>query len=110
MNCCFSRQDSGAGDVYDDHTYVGDHRWPGKPQAYEMTPTSAELTKRYAEVGETLERLIAETGLSGAIYTQTIDVENEVNGLLSYDRRVVKVDAATVAARSRAVIEAGQPG
>ncbi len=135
VNCCFSRPDSGAGDVYDDHTYVGpgkpvvkdhrvivdgeygglglvldDHRWPGKPQAYEMTSTSAELTKRYAEVGETLERLIAETGLSGAIYTQTTDVENEVNGLLSYDRRVVKADLETVVARNRAVIEAGAEG
>jgi len=30
-------------------------------------------------------------GLSGAIYTQTTDSENEVNGFLSYDRRVVKM-------------------
>ncbi|MDT5181949.1 MAG: hypothetical protein QOI29_107, partial [Mycobacterium sp.] len=39
--------------------------------------------------------------------TQTTDVENEVNGYLSYDRRLVKMDLGTVADRSRAVIAAG---
>ena len=37
-------------------------------------------------------------GLCGAIYTQLSDVEDETNGLLSYDRRVVKVDAAKMRA------------
>ncbi|MFB9686656.1 glycoside hydrolase family 2 protein [Amycolatopsis plumensis] len=132
VNCCFSRPDSGAGDVYDDHTYVGpgapsvsdgraivdgeygglglvldDHRWPGPPNAYEMTPTRERLTERYAEVSAALERVVAERGLSGAVYTQTTDVENEVNGLLTYDRRVVKVDPVVVAECVRKVIEAG---
>ncbi|SEC04687.1 Glycosyl hydrolases family 2, TIM barrel domain [Amycolatopsis tolypomycina] len=132
VNCCFSRPDSGAGDVYDDHTYVGpgapsvrdgraivdgeygglglvldDHRWPGPPNAYEMTPTQERLTERYAEVSAALERVVAERGLSGAVYTQTTDVENEVNGLLTYDRRVVKVDPEVVAKCVRAVIEMG---
>jgi beta-galactosidase/beta-glucuronidase len=132
VNCCFSRPDSGAGDVYDDHTYVGpgepsvrdgraivdgeygglglvldDHRWPGPPNAYEMTPTRERLTERYAEVSAALERVVAGRGLSGAVYTQTTDVENEVNGLLTYDRRVVKVDPAVVAKCARAVIDAG---
>ena len=31
-------------------------------------------------------------GLSAAVYTQTSDVEGEVNGLVTYDRRVVKVE------------------
>ncbi|WP_329050834.1 glycoside hydrolase family 2 [Amycolatopsis sp. NBC_01488] len=132
VNCCFSRPDTGAGDVYDDHTYVGpggptvvdgraivdgeygglglvldDHRWPGPPNAYEMTPTRERLTERYAEVSAALERVVRERGLSGAIYTQTTDVENEVNGLLTYDRRVLKVDAEVVAKCARAVIDAG---
>ncbi|MFJ1763332.1 glycoside hydrolase family 2 protein [Amycolatopsis sp. NPDC088138] len=132
VNCCFSRPDAGAGDVYDDHTYVGpgepavrdgraivdgeygglglvldDHRWPGPPNAYEMTSTSERLTERYAEVSARLERVIAERGLSGAVYTQTTDVENEVNGLLTYDREVMKVDPAIVAKCARAVIDAG---
>ncbi|EOD67729.1 glycoside hydrolase family 2 protein [Amycolatopsis vancoresmycina] len=132
VNCCFSRPDTGAGDVYDDHTYVGpgapsltdaraivdgeygglglvldDHRWPGPPNAYEMTPTRERLTERYAEVSAALERVVRETGLSAAVYTQTTDVENEVNGLITYDRRVLKADPAEIARCARAVIEAG---
>jgi hypothetical protein len=133
VNCCFSRPDSGAGDIYDDHTYVGpgepevrdgrvtvdgeygglglvveDHLWPGPPQAYEMTGSTEELTARYVRISEALERVVGEKGLSGAIYTQTTDVENEVNGFFTYDRRVLKMDLEAVAARNRAVIEAGR--
>lgn len=35
-------------------------------------------------------------GLSAAVYTQLSDVEEEVNGLLTYDRKVCKVDPAVV--------------
>jgi len=132
VNCCFSRPDSGAGDIYDDHTYVGPgrplirdgrvtvdgeygglglvvegHLWPGTPNAYEMTSGAEELTARYVQVSEQLEEFVRESGLSGAIYTQTTDVENEVNGFLTYDRQVMKPDLATVAKRNRAVIDAG---
>lgn len=149
VNCCKSRGDSGAGDVYDDHTYVGPglpvlrrehdeqakgldehpvvvdrrvvvdgefgglglvldgNRWPGRPQAYEMEDSRARLTQRYVEVSQDLEKAVQHGGLSGAIYTQTTDVENEVNGFLSYDRWLVKMDTRTVAERSRAVIAAG---
>ncbi|WP_033291966.1 glycoside hydrolase family 2 protein [Amycolatopsis jejuensis] len=132
VNCCFSRPDTGSGDIYDDHTYVGpgepregdhralvdgeygglglildDHRWPGLPNAYEMTADSADLTRRYAEVSGRLDRLVSARGLSAAVYTQTTDVENEVNGLLTYDRRVQKLDFEDAADRNRAVIASG---
>jgi hypothetical protein len=148
VNCCKSRSDSMAGDIYDDHTYVGPgrpvpderddrkkvpdehavvvdrrvrvdgeygglglvldrNRWPGRPEAYEMTDSQARLTERYVEVSQDLEEAIRNGGLSGAIYTQTTDVENEVNGFLSYDRWVVKMALPTVAERNRAVIAAG---
>ena len=132
VNCCKSRGDSRAGDIYDDHTYVGpgrpvvddhrvtvdgeygglglvlaDNRWPGLPQAYEMTDSQARLTDRYVEVSRDLVKVVREGSLSGAVYTQTTDVENEVNGFLSYDRRLVKVALPTVAERNRAVIAAG---
>ena len=32
-------------------------------------------------------------GLCGAVYTQTTDVESEINGLMTYDRKIVKMDA-----------------
>ena len=35
-------------------------------------------------------------GLSAAVYTQTTDVETELNGLWTYDREVMKLDAAKV--------------
>ena len=132
VNCCKSRGDTRAGDIYDDHTYVGpgrpavhDHRvtvdgeygglglvldrnrWPGRPRAWEMTNSQARLTDRYVKVSQDLEEVARKGGLSGAIYTQTTDVENEVNGFLSYDRWVVKMALPTVAERNRAVIAAG---
>jgi Glycosyl hydrolases family 2, sugar binding domain/Glycosyl hydrolases family 2/Glycosyl hydrolases family 2, TIM barrel domain len=138
VNCCKSRGDTRAGDIYDDHTYVGPgrpviddehdqrvvvdgeygglglvldkNRWPGRPQAYEMTDNQARLTERYVKVSQDLEDVIRNGGLSGAIYTQTTDVENEVNGYLSYDRWVVKMAIAPVAERNRAVIAAGAQG
>ena len=136
VNCCKSRGDTGAGDIYDDHTYVGpgrpaarrDHRvkvdgeygglglildknrWPGRSQAYEMTRSIDRLTARYVDVSRALEGAVRRDGLSGAIYTQTTDVENEVNGFLSYDRWVVKMNTPVVADRNRAVIAAGTPG
>ena len=83
------------------------NRWPGRPQSYEMTDSQARLTERYVEVSRDLEKVVREGGLSGAIYTQTTDVENEVNGFLSYDRRLTKMDLSAVAQRSRALIAAG---
>ena len=134
VNCCKSRGDSGAGDIYDDHTYVGPgrpaarrdrrvevdgeygglglildkNRWPGRSQAYEMTRSTDRLTGRYVDVSRALEAVVRRGGLSGAIYTQTTDVENEVNGFLSYDRWVVKVAIPVVAECNRAVIAAGE--
>lgn len=135
VNCCKSRPDSRAGDIYDDHTYVGPgttfvpgdprvrvdgeygglglvlarNRWPGKAQAYEMARHPDQLTARYVAVSRALEAQVRAGGLSGAIYTQTTDVENEVNGYLSYDRWVVKMPIPVVAERNRAVIVAGTP-
>ncbi|HEU4390311.1 MAG TPA: hypothetical protein VFV34_21085 [Blastocatellia bacterium] len=37
-----------------------------------------------------------ETGLSAAVYTQLTDVETEVNGLMTYDRKVIKLPVETV--------------
>jgi hypothetical protein len=90
---------------------VLDHnRWPGRPEAYEMADSPARLTDRYVQVSRALEDIVRRTGLSGAIYTQTTDVENEVNGFMSYDRWQMKMPVPIVAERNRAVIAAGTPG
>jgi hypothetical protein len=45
--------------------------------------------------------LIREKGLSAAVYTQTTDVEIEVNGLMTYDREVLKLDPKVAAPVNR---------
>ena len=44
--------------------------------------------------------------MGGSIYTQTTDVEREVNGLMTYDRKVFKFDKAVLKAAHRKIIEA----
>ncbi len=127
-NCCGS--DPGNGDAIDDHIYVGPgtthtptatrvaelgefgglglivagHEWqPGAGFGYEMEPDSATLAKRYVEVTDTLQGLVYSRGLSASIYTEPTDVENERNGLYTYDRQVLKVDAGQVRAANLAV-------
>jgi hypothetical protein len=60
---------------------------------YKNFDGSAMLINDYAHLIFDLETLIAQ-GLSAAIYTQTTDVEGEVNGLISYDRKVIKIPPA----------------
>ena len=50
-----------------------------------------DATDKYVEYIDTLLKL-ARTGYSAAVYTQTTDVENEVNGLMTYDRELLKFD------------------
>jgi beta-galactosidase/beta-glucuronidase len=50
----------------------------------------------------------AKAGMSGAIYTQLSDVEDEINGLVTYDRKHVKVDAAEMRAMAQALQKAGE--
>jgi len=46
-------------------------------------------------------QLVREKGLSAAVYTQTTDVEIEVNGLMTYDRAIIKPDVDTIAKANR---------
>ncbi|HAZ26822.1 MAG TPA: beta-galactosidase, partial [Algoriphagus sp.] len=58
---------------------------------YQSFSDQAELFARYSLLMEDLKKLIPK-GLAAAIYTQTTDVEVEVNGLMTYDRQVFKFD------------------
>src|SRR5262249_2591343 len=62
---------------------------------------SKELTRKYERLLNAVWQLKAKPGLSAAVYTQLTDVETEANGLLTYDRAVIKVDAERVAAVNR---------
>jgi beta-galactosidase/beta-glucuronidase len=110
--------DKGVGDVKDIHAYPGPampdveekravvlgefgglglpvagHTWQEeKNWGYRSCKNSRELTAAYGELMNKLRPLVAQ-GLSAAVYTQTTDVEREINGLMTYDREIIKMDA-----------------
>lgn len=124
--------DPGNGDFGDMHIYVGPgnplqpsatraaalgeyggigllvpgHMWPGKHNAYEMQPTVDALAKRFEQVQSNLVLLIEDKGLGAAVYTQLTDVEREVNGIMTYDRKFEKMDFRRVRAANEAVFGA----
>lgn len=67
------------------------HTWQQKDNwGYQSFSTQEELKARYMILLEDLAKLIPQ-GLAAAIYTQTTDVEVETNGLMTYDRQVIKI-------------------
>jgi len=80
---------------------VRGHMWPGKSWGYRAADSPEHLTRRYEQLLAQVHRLKDTLGLSAAIYTQTTDLEIEANGLLTYDRAVIKPDAARVASVNR---------
>ena len=110
---------TGHGDVYDDHHYpppvcpppsatqaiaigefggikfaVPDHVWArGRLFGNIAVPEASDIPEKYAEFSGMIRSYRDERGLSAAVYTQLTDVENEVNGLMTYDR-IPKVDPA----------------
>ena len=126
--------DPGNGDFVDTHIYVGPynasepdekraaslgefggvglfvrgHMWPVENNAYDYVSTKSALTDRYVLLLDQVEQLMKYHGLSVAIYTQTTDVEHEVNGLLTYDRAFQKMDVTRVNAVNTGVLESGR--
>lgn len=58
---------------------------------YKKFDTLKDVSKAYHELYEGQVLPLVEKGLSGVVYTQLSDVEEEVNGLVTYDRKVVKI-------------------
>ena len=107
------------GDIYDIHTYdvdlkkppyhqdratvIGEYGGIGLPikknlwnpntinWGYQTYNSQKELIKSYEYKFNQILKMKEMHGLSGAVYTQTTDVEGEVNGLLTYDREVIKI-------------------
>src|SRR5439155_14226588 len=72
-----------------------------KNWGYRSFKTRDELTDAYLGLMQRLHPQIGEPGMSAAVYTQTTDVETEVNGLMTYDREIVKPDAERITAAHR---------
>ena len=120
VNSASGWNDVGAGNVYDIHSYPGPSvpppspvraqvlgefgglgltlpgvTWQGEANwGYQQFSDQAALTAAYGDLVTNLRNLSVERGLSAAVYTQTTDVESEVNGALSYDRRLIKLESA----------------
>ena len=118
--------DRGVGDVHDIHSYPGPAAPPveenraavlgefgglGLPVkgnlwqeernwGYISYKTREELTDAYVTLIDNLRSLIG-GGLSAAVYTQTTDVEIEVNGWMTYDRAMIKMDVKKTAAANK---------
>ena len=69
---------------------IKNHTWKEDNWGYEVLKDKFELTNRYIQFINTLIELVPE-GISAAIYTQTTDVEGEINGLMTYDRNETKI-------------------
>ncbi len=77
------------------HTWQDEANW-----GYVSYQSKDELTEAYVALLDTMRILIGQ-GLSAAVYTQTSDVEIEVNGLLTYDREIDKMDPERIAVAAK---------
>ena len=78
--------------------------WNKRNWGYVQFKTPEEVTAEYEKYAKSLIKYVR-LGFSGAVYTQTTDVEGEVNGLFTYDRKVMKVLPERLKAANKAVIE-----
>lgn len=126
VNCASGGNDFPIGDIYDIHRYPGPflprlwpdratvlgefgglglpvegHTWQAKDNwGYRSFANREDLTRAYVGQLAALRPMIGK-GLAAAIYTQTTDVEVEVNGLMTYDRSLVKMDADRITAAAK---------
>jgi hypothetical protein len=125
VDCASGWADRKVGDVHDVHVYPGPgappveekraavlgefgglglgvdgHTWTNRTWGYKGAASKSDLTRKYEKLLQGVYQL-KEDRLCAAVYTQITDVETEANGLLTYDREVVKVDAERVAAANR---------
>jgi hypothetical protein len=80
------------------------HLWQqGKNWGYVQFKNSDEVTAEYVKFANELKDMV-KRGFSAAVYTQTTDVEGEVNGLMTYDRKVIKINEKAVKEANQSVI------
>lgn len=67
------------------------HSWPGKPFGYKKFDSQEKFRRALTLLYDGQIRPACMNGLAAAVYTQLTDVESELNGLITYDRRVIKL-------------------
>lgn len=81
------------------------HTWQEKENwGYRYYKSWEKLQDAYIQLIDQIPNLI-EKGLSAAIYTQTTDVEIEVNGLMTYDRDIIKMDIETIHKKNQSLYQ-----
>ncbi len=80
----------GIGLAQEGHLWMADKNW-----GYVQFKNSKETTDKYVEYGEELYNMVSK-GFSAAVYTQTTDVEGEINGFMTYDRKVIKMEESRI--------------
>lgn len=126
--------DQNVGDVYDIHTYqevplapegkpdraivigeyggvgwpVTGHLWDAEKRnwGYQTYHNQEDFEKAIRKKIEALGPMIRNIGLSAAVYTQTTDVEGEVNGFMTYDRKKIKIPAETLREMNEKLLKA----
>ena len=88
----------GIGMPVEGHLWTPDRNW-----GYIKFTSPDEVTDEYVKYALQLQEMVSR-GFAAAIYTQTTDVEIEVNGLMTYDRKVDKVDIGRVREINQQVI------
>ena len=77
--------------------------WDKRNWGYVQFKNKEEVTAEYVQFAKTLQSFVRQ-GFSAAVYTQTTDVEGEVNGLMTYDRKEIKINEAEVRTANQEVI------
>ncbi|MBQ9711392.1 MAG: beta-galactosidase, partial [Bacteroidales bacterium] len=90
----------GIGLPLEGHLWQADRNW-----GYVQYKNGEEVLAEYEKFADELIGLIKD-GCAAAVYTQTTDVEIEVNGLMTYDRKVVKMDQSKLRDVNRRIISA----
>jgi hypothetical protein len=129
VNAASGWTDRGVGDLKDIHAYPGpkapepeptrvsvlgefgglglavrDHSWTTENWGYQEMQDQENLLSRYEELFKELGKLKYSPGLAAAVYTQTTDVETESNGLMTYDRALIKMDADRLRELNQSII------
>jgi beta-galactosidase/beta-glucuronidase len=89
----------GIGLPVEGHLWQADKNW-----GYVQYKNGDEVLAEFASFAEQLKQLIKQ-GCSAAVYTQTTDVEIEINGLMTYDRKVIKMDEKKLRAVNEGIIK-----
>ena len=84
---------------------VSGHVFGKKDFGYKRFETPAQLRAAIEELYLTQIIPAKEQGLAAAVYTQVSDVEDELNGLMTYDRKVVKIAPEIM----KTIVDVGKP-